>query len=94
MNLFTKDNKNKDINEPLYESFISVIKSFKKNEESFSPLEFILKLRNKLPVYAEKDKYGLYIQHDVHEFWSTLVSYISSNNPEIAKNTTISLEKK
>lgn len=65
----------------------------KSGEESISPLDFIMKLRTKFPVYAEKDKYGIYVQHDVHEFWSDFMSFVSSNDPDVSKNTTIILEK-
>ena len=85
------DGKEKD---PLYDSFVNVLNSLKKGDESISPLDFILKLRNKFPVYAEKDKYGLYIQHDVHEFWSSFMNYISSVNSNFSKSTEIIIEKK
>lgn len=88
------DNSDSKSPEPLHESFLDTLKSLKKKQDSFSPLDFIMKLRNKLPIYAEKDKYGLYIQHDVHEFWSTLISYLGKNDPNITKNTNIVLEKK
>jgi ubiquitin carboxyl-terminal hydrolase 14 len=94
LNLFNgslDSEKNSDI---LYESFVNTLKSLKTGEATISPLDFIMKLRNKIPIYAEKDKFGLYIQHDVHEFWSTLISYIGSNNPNITKVTNLVLEKK
>ena len=94
LNLFNHNLKTESKIEPLYESFLSTLTSLKKGDDSISPLDFIMKLRNKFPVYAEKDKYGLYVQHDVHEFWSDLVTYISSNDPAVSKNTNIILEKK
>lgn len=94
LKLFDHDFESKESLEPLYQSLLSTLKSLKKKDEYISPLEFIMKLRNKLPVYAEKDKYGLYIQHDVHEFWSTLISYLSKNDSNITKTTNIILEKK
>lgn len=94
LNLFNSNLKTDEIVDPLYESFINTLKSLRKGEESISPLDFIIKLRNKIPIYAEKDKYGLYVQHDVHEFWSTLISYIGSNDPNITKVTNLILEKK
>lgn len=80
--------------DPLHESFLNTMKSLKMKDHSISPLDFIMKLRNILPVYAEKDKYGLYIQHDVHEFWSNFISYLGKNDPNVTKNTKIFLEKK
>lgn len=94
LNLFNASHSADKKAEPLYESFISTLKALQKGEEHISPLDFIMKLRSKLPIYAEKDKYGLYIQHDVHEFWSTLISYIGSNDPNITKLTILFLEKK
>lgn len=94
LNLFKGSLESDDKSEPLYQSFISTLKALGKGDESISPLDFIMKLRNKLPIYAEKDKYGLYIQHDVHEFWSTLISYIGSNDPNITNMTNLILEKK
>lgn len=94
LNLFNGPINTDEKVDALYESFTNTLKSLKKREESISPLEFIMKLRNKMPIYAEKDKYGLYVQHDVHEFWSTLISYIGSNDPNITKMTNLILEKK
>ena len=94
LNLFNGSLNAEEKVDPLYESFKNTLKSLKKGEESISPLDFIMKLRNKMPIYAEKDKYGLYVQHDVHEFWSALISYIGSNDPNITKITNLILEKK
>lgn len=94
MRLIERENGTNE-NDPLYDSFVIVLKSLKNNsDESISPLDFILKLRNKFPTYAEKDKYGLYIQHDVHEFWSSFMNYISSVNSNFSKSTEIIIEKK
>lgn len=92
--LFSRKEDSKDNIEPLYESLIGTMKMLKKGEDSISPLDFILKLRNKFPIYAEKDKYGIYVQHDVHEFWSALLSHIASNDSNITSATNIVLEKK
>ncbi len=92
--LFSRKEDSKDNIEPLYESLIGTMKMLKKGEDSISPLDFILKLRNKFPIYAEKDKYGIYVQHDVHEFWSALLSHIASNDSNIISATNIVLEKK
>jgi len=94
LNLFNGSPNTEEKVDPLYESFKNTLKSLKKGEESILPLDFIMKLRNKMPIYAEKDKYGLYVQHDVHEFWSALISYIGSNDPNITKITNLILEKK
>ena len=94
LQLFGDNSDSKESLEPLHESLLSTLKSLKKKEDYISPLDFIIKLRYKLPVYAEKDKHGLYIQHDVHEFWSTLISYLGKNDPNITKTTNIVLEKK
>jgi len=94
LNLFNGSLNAEEKVDPLYESFKNTLKSLKKGEESILPLDFIMKLRNKMPIYAEKDKYGLYVQHDVHEFWSALISYIGSNDPNITKITNLILEKK
>lgn len=94
LNLFKESVETNEKAEPLYQSFISTLKALSKGDEAISPLDFILKLRNKMPTYAEKDKYGLYIQHDVHEFWSTLISYIGSNDSNMTKMTNLILEKK
>lgn len=94
LNLFKASLESDEKGEPLYQSFISTLKALSKGDEYISPLDFIMKLRNKMSIYAEKDKYGLYIQHDVHEFWSTLISYIGSNDPNVTKMTNLILEKK
>ena len=94
LKLFDDDNYESKSLEPLHESFLSTLKSLKKKQDSISPLDFIMKLRSKLPIYAEKDKYGLYIQHDVHEFWSTLIEYLGKNDSNLIKSTNIILEKK
>ena len=94
LNLFNGSLNAEEKVDPLYESFKNTLKSLKKGEEFILPLDFIMKLRNKMPIYAEKDKYGLYVQHDVHEFWSALISYIGSNDPNITKITNLILEKK
>ena len=91
---FGENNDSNGKIEPLYESLLGTLKILKKGENSISPLDFILKLRNKLPIYAEKDKYGIYVQHDVHEFWSTLISHIGASNSNISKATNIIVEKK
>lgn len=89
------DKEDSQVNvEPLYDSLLDTMKMLKKGEDSITPLDFILKLRNKLPIYAEKDKYGIYIQHDVHEFWSTLINHIGVNDSNITKATNIIMEKK
>ena len=81
--------------EPLTHSFNSVLKSLDKKEESVSPLDFILKLRLKFPQYAEKYKYGLFIQHDVHEFWTSFLAYLTnSSTVKLPVNSSIMLEKK
>lgn len=94
LKLFDDNFESKESVDPLHESLLSTLKLLKKKDEYISPLEFIMKLRSKLPVYAEKDKYGLYIQHDVHEFWSTLISYLGKNDLNVTKTTNIILEKK
>ena len=94
LKLFDDDNYESKSLEPLHESFLSTLKTLKKKQDSISPLDFIMKLRSKLPIYAEKDKYGLYIQHDVHEFWSTLIEYLGKNDSNLIKSTNIILEKK
>lgn len=94
LKLFDDNFESKESVDPLHESLLCTLKLLKKKEEYISPLEFIMKLRSKLPVYAEKDKYGLYIQHDVHEFWSTLISYLGKNDLNVTKTTNIILEKK
>jgi hypothetical protein len=93
LNVFEKSSNNDSL-DPLFDSFLNTIKSLDKGEESLSPLDFILRLRTKLPIYAEKDKYGMYAQHDVHEFWSTLVSHFGANNAKLSQATNIILEKK
>ena len=81
--------------EPLAHSFSGALKSLDKKEESISPLDFILKLRLKFPQYAEKDKYGLFIQHDVHEFWTSFLAYLTgSAGIKLPDNSSIMLEKK
>lgn len=94
LKLFNPNLKTQGKIEPLYESFLTTLNSLKKGDESISPLDFIMKLRNKFPVYAEKDKYGLYVQHDVHEFWSDLMTFIAANDPTVSKSINIILEKK
>lgn len=47
------------------------------NSSSYAPLDFILKLRQKFPIYGEKNSYGVFIQHDVHEFWSSFWSFLN-----------------
>lgn len=93
LNVFEKSS-NAESSDPLFDSFLNALQCLDKGDEAFSPLDFILKLRSKLPLYAEKDKYGLYIQHDVHEFWSTLISHFGANNVKLSKATNIILEKK
>lgn len=94
-NLFgsSGDSDSLEHKDPLLESLMNTLKSMKKGEESISPFDFILNLRHKLPIYAEKDKHGLYIQHDVHEFWSTFFSYLCTKSKKL-QNTNIIMEKK
>lgn len=80
--------------EPLANSFISTLKNLEKREEYISPLDFILKLRLKFPQYGEKDKYGLFIQHDVHEFWTSFLSYLNSSGCKLPEKSSILLEKR
>ena len=81
--------------EPLAHSFVGVLKSLDKKEEAISPLDFILKLRLKFPQYAEKDKYGIFVQHDVHEFWTSFFAYlINSSDLKLPEKSSIMLEKK
>lgn len=91
-------NKDQDVDpdlDPLAHSFISTLKYLDKKEESQSPLDFILKLRLKFPQYAEKDKYGLFIQHDVHEFWTSFLAYLTNSaGVKLPDNSSIMLEKK
>lgn len=80
--------------ESLTSSFLSTLKNLEKREESISPLDFILKLRLKFPQYGEKDKYGLFIQHDVHEFWTSFLSYLNNSGCKLPEKSSILLEKR
>lgn len=79
--------------DPLAASFLSLLASLRKQDVAAWPLDFILKLRHKYAQYAEKNSHGVYIQHDVHEFWTTFMSYLGTTM-RLPEDASIVLEKR